>query len=78
MVDPGEHVSVTLKREFAEEAMNSEEATEEMVECFSIRLKQINCKPKVFKYFYIFASYLYSYSIAFLLAFRNILKRYFM
>jgi len=29
MVDPGEHVSVTLKREFGEEALNSLEADPE-------------------------------------------------
>jgi ADP-ribose pyrophosphatase len=28
MVDPGEKVSVTLKREFMEEALNSEDLTE--------------------------------------------------
>jgi ADP-ribose pyrophosphatase len=29
MVDPGEHVSVTLKREFGEEALNALEACED-------------------------------------------------
>ena len=29
MVDPGEHISVTLKREFGEEALNLLEASEE-------------------------------------------------
>ena len=29
MVNPGEHVSITLKREFGEEAMNSMELTEQ-------------------------------------------------
>ena len=31
MVDPGELVSITLKREFAEEALNSEEWSPEEV-----------------------------------------------
>ena len=31
MVDPGEQVSVTLKREFGEEALNSEELSPEEV-----------------------------------------------
>jgi len=41
MVDPGEKVSVTLKREFMEEALNSEELSEAKQNELHEKLKEL-------------------------------------
>lgn len=44
MVDPGEHVTVTLKREFGEEALNSLEADENKKRELQLRINEFFAK----------------------------------
>lgn len=41
MVDPGEHVNVTLKREFSEEAMNTLEMSPDQAEEVQKQIKDL-------------------------------------